>query len=458
MCWPSRAKTIFPPMWISPRWRERRQARRRMRVRAGHPRRVPGQSRHRRARRAVDEGQSGTSAEDLIRRHRAADRQSTDGQPCSRCWADFARQLPAASRDFRHEDGLRATNSERAGNRAWLFRPRGRRVARALCLAQLRARLERRSPRRWRRTAGAVATRWRRRPALISLSQVHSPIVHHVHCSPGRSLRSPEGDGMVTATPGLALGILTADCAPVLSCRSRGRRDRRRPCRLERRAWPECWKSLVAAMEKTGREARTHRRRHRSLHLPGELRSRREFRDRVCLERMRGNARFFAPRPAAGRWPFRSCRPMSPHRLTARGAGSVSKLLDRLYPAENGIFQLPPHHPPREADYGRQISAIVLEPVTPFLKPDSQQLRCCSGPAAKARHQSFTGCIAGGTMTDLNGSRGMRLIAGNSNKPAGRRHRPYLELTPSQGRGAPLSPTWKCSSRFRKMSAARTCS
>src|SRR6185437_4845247 len=26
----------------------------------------------------------------------------------------------------------------------------------------------------------------------------------------------PEGDGMVTATPGLGLGILTADCAPVL--------------------------------------------------------------------------------------------------------------------------------------------------------------------------------------------------------------------------------------------------
>ena len=26
----------------------------------------------------------------------------------------------------------------------------------------------------------------------------------------------PEGDGMVTATPGLMLGILTADCAPVL--------------------------------------------------------------------------------------------------------------------------------------------------------------------------------------------------------------------------------------------------
>src|SRR5690606_30150328 len=33
----------------------------------------------------------------------------------------------------------------------------------------------------------------------------------------------PEGDAMVTATPGLALGILTADCAPVLLADPRAR-------------------------------------------------------------------------------------------------------------------------------------------------------------------------------------------------------------------------------------------
>ena len=58
---------------------------------------------------------------------------------------------------------------------------------------------------------------------LISLSQIHSPIVHTLDAAPAQRLAPPrdgaarlEGDAMVTATPGLALGILTADCAPVL--------------------------------------------------------------------------------------------------------------------------------------------------------------------------------------------------------------------------------------------------
>jgi YfiH family protein len=48
--------------------------------------------------------------------------------------------------------------------------------------------------------------------SLLSLSQVHSAMVHTMPMWEAR----PDGDGMVTATPGLALGILTADCAPVL--------------------------------------------------------------------------------------------------------------------------------------------------------------------------------------------------------------------------------------------------
>ena len=50
---------------------------------------------------------------------------------------------------------------------------------------------------------------------LASLAQIHSPLVHMAGSDwdPGARL---EGDGLITATPGLALGILTADCAPVL--------------------------------------------------------------------------------------------------------------------------------------------------------------------------------------------------------------------------------------------------
>lgn len=49
--------------------------------------------------------------------------------------------------------------------------------------------------------------------ALIALHQVHSPDVVHVT---GPLPDKPRADALVTATPGLALSVLTADCQPVL--------------------------------------------------------------------------------------------------------------------------------------------------------------------------------------------------------------------------------------------------
>ena len=51
--------------------------------------------------------------------------------------------------------------------------------------------------------------------ALVTLHQVHSATVIPV-TAPFAEEARPHADAMVTATPGLALGILTADCAPIL--------------------------------------------------------------------------------------------------------------------------------------------------------------------------------------------------------------------------------------------------
>lgn len=48
---------------------------------------------------------------------------------------------------------------------------------------------------------------------VVSLHQVHSPDVIHV-TEP--LAEKPKADAMVTATPGIGLGVLSADCAPVL--------------------------------------------------------------------------------------------------------------------------------------------------------------------------------------------------------------------------------------------------
>jgi YfiH family protein len=48
---------------------------------------------------------------------------------------------------------------------------------------------------------------------LVTLRQVHSDIIHFVDAPPPSHL---VGDGLITATPGLILGIQTADCLPII--------------------------------------------------------------------------------------------------------------------------------------------------------------------------------------------------------------------------------------------------
>jgi len=48
---------------------------------------------------------------------------------------------------------------------------------------------------------------------LVTLRQVHSDIIHFVDSPAGVP---PAGDGLITATPGLLLGIQTADCLPII--------------------------------------------------------------------------------------------------------------------------------------------------------------------------------------------------------------------------------------------------
>ena len=67
---------------------------------------------------------------------------------------------------------------------------------------------------------GAVAENWRRWDArypnlrVARLAQVHGKRVRQIDFTHDGKRR--EGDGMVTAAPGIALGVFTADCVPIL--------------------------------------------------------------------------------------------------------------------------------------------------------------------------------------------------------------------------------------------------
>jgi len=65
--------------------------------------------------------------------------------------------------------------------------------------------------------AAAMASAGMEALPLALLTQIHSPRVVVIDEAPASGKR-PEADGLVTARPGVALGIITADCSPVLLC------------------------------------------------------------------------------------------------------------------------------------------------------------------------------------------------------------------------------------------------
>ena len=98
--------------------------------------------------------------------------------------------------------------------------------------------------------ARMAATLGVRPDRLLTAYQIHSPDVVTVE-RPWRAHERPRADAIVTRTPGLAIGVTTADCGPVLFADAAGRRHRRGPCRLARRA-TGVLEATIAAMERCG--------------------------------------------------------------------------------------------------------------------------------------------------------------------------------------------------------------
>ncbi len=204
-----------------------------------------------------------------------------------------------------------------------------------------------------RLVVGALVPEARDAVRLVSLSQIHSAIVHTLPAWEER----PEGDAMVTATQGLALGILTADCAPVLLADPKAR-----VIGAAHAGWKGALggvlEATLEAMEKLGAL------RDRIEAAIGPCISQNnyevgwEFRDRF-LEQGLKHRRFFIPSDKEGHYRF-NLAGYAAHRLTTAGVGSVAMLGVCTYPPENGFFSFRRTTHAGEPDYGRQISAIVL--------------------------------------------------------------------------------------------------
>lgn len=189
--------------------------------------------------------------------------------------------------------------------------------------------------------------------ALVSVHQTHSADVVTVD---GPMTDKPRADAMVTATPGLALSVLTADCQPVLFA------DREAQVIGAahagwRGALDGVLEATIDAMEKLGAD------RARMRAVIGPSISQRayevgpEFFDSFVMENP-GNARFFAG-GQGDRMQF-DLPGYGLHRLRQAGIGEAEWTRHCTYSDADRFYSFRRSVHAREADYGRLISVIRL--------------------------------------------------------------------------------------------------
>jgi len=187
--------------------------------------------------------------------------------------------------------------------------------------------------------------------ALLTLYQIHSAEAVAV-TAPWNIGEGPQADAMATNLPGLALGILTADCAPVLFADAQAG-----VIGAAHAGWKGALggvtENAIAAMEKLGAS------RTRIAAAIGPCISQAnyevgpEFRERFSEEQ------FFAPSDRAGHFRF-DLEGYVAHRLAASQIAHVQRLSSCTYAREADFFSYRRATHRGETDYGRQVSAIMV--------------------------------------------------------------------------------------------------
>jgi YfiH family protein len=189
---------------------------------------------------------------------------------------------------------------------------------------------------------------------LVTVHQVHSPHVHVV--TPDNANDRPKADAIVTRTPGLVIGVLTADCGPVLFADPQAGVVGAAHAGW-RGAFDGVLENTVTAMEKLG----ASRTRITAVLGPSISQANYEvgpeFVDRF-IARDATHKTYFKPSDKLGHSKF-DLRQLTLDRLRASGleAGMVS---DCTYADEDAWFSYRRSTHRKEPDYGRQISAITI--------------------------------------------------------------------------------------------------
>ncbi|HEY4125936.1 MAG TPA: peptidoglycan editing factor PgeF [Rhizomicrobium sp.] len=191
--------------------------------------------------------------------------------------------------------------------------------------------------------------------SLLTLYQIHSPNTV-IATEPWE--QGPQADAIATNVPGLALGILTADCAPVLFAD---------PVARVVGAAHAGWKGAVSGVIESVLE---------KMESLGANRARIAAAIGPCISQTNyevgpeffarfsdagaDNTRFFVPSEKTDHWRF-DLEFYVANRLRSAGVGNIEKFATCTYAGEESFFSFRRATHRGEPDYGRQVSTIVLK-------------------------------------------------------------------------------------------------
>ena len=212
--------------------------------------------------------------------------------------------------------------------------------------------------------AGLVAENRARVTAALGLGDDRLATIYQVHSAeavvaetPWERDARPEADAIVTTTPGLAVGVLTADCGPVLLADPDAR-----VVAAAHAGWKGALGGIVErtveAMERLGAKAASIRAVLGPTISGPAYEIGPEFRQRF-IDDSDDNDAFFRPSPRAGH-AFFDLPAYIAMRLERAGIGHLESLDHCTYGDEGRFFSYRRSTHRREPDYGRQLSAITL--------------------------------------------------------------------------------------------------
>lgn len=190
--------------------------------------------------------------------------------------------------------------------------------------------------------------------ALVMPHQVHSPHVLHVTAAwDDTATGRPTADALVSGTPGLVLGVVTADCAPVLFADAEAGVIGAAHAGW-RGALGGVLENAVAAMEALG----ASRARIVAAIGPTIAQASYEVDDGFRAQFATEDARHFAP-GRAGHWQF-DLPAYVAARLQHAGIGKVEDLALDTYALESRFYSYRRATHQGAPNYGRQLSLIAL--------------------------------------------------------------------------------------------------